>query len=228
VLLVLGLAAARPVAALEAGKRLSQYVLDVWQEEKGLPQDTVQAVLRGRDGYLWLGTQEGLVRFDGARFTVFDGKTTPLLATGSAFALMEDRHGALWIGRSENVLKYEKGVFTKVLGSDELGQGTVWALAEAPDGTVWAGAGRGLVRFRDGKATLLTKEDGIPAARLRTICVEKNGYSRTKLLVPSIGSTSHRYSESALLRPVSSPKKPCSGGFSVSTLSTARHTASCQ
>lgn len=165
-----------PIApALDLGRPLSQAQVDVWKTENGLPQDTVTSILRTREGHLWFGTYDGLVRFDGARFTVFDAKTTPLLATGSAFALMEDRHGAIWIGRSENVLKYENGAFTQVLGADELGQGTVWALAEAPDGTVWAGAGRGLVRWTAGKATLLTKENGLPPARIRTVCVDREG-----------------------------------------------------
>ncbi len=162
-------------SALDAGRPLSQAQVDVWKTENGLPQDTVTSLLRTREGHLWFGTYDGLVRFDGARFTIFDGKTTPLLAAGSAFALLEDRHGAIWVGRSENVLKYENGAFTQVLGADELGQGTVWALAEGPDGTVWAGAGRGLVRWTAGKATLLTKENGLPPARLRTICVDRDG-----------------------------------------------------
>ena len=161
--------------ALDARRPLSQAQVDVWKTENGLPQDTVTAILRTREGHLWFGTYDGLVRFDGARFTIFDGKTTSLLAAGSAFALLEDRQGAIWVGRSENVLKYENGAFTQVLGADELGQGTVWALAEAPDGTVWAGAGRGLVRWTAGKATLLTKENGLPPGRLRTICVDRDG-----------------------------------------------------
>lgn len=161
-------------AALRPERPLSQAQVDVWQTENGLPQNTVTSILRTRDGHLWFGTYDGLVRFDGARFTVFDGKTSPLLATGSAFALMEDRRGTLWIGRSENVVQFRDGVFRQVLG-DELGQGTVWSLAEAPDGTVWAGAGKGLVRWKDGQATLLTKKDGLPAGRLRSVCVDKDG-----------------------------------------------------
>ncbi|MBK9967241.1 MAG: hypothetical protein IPP07_21140 [Holophagales bacterium] len=161
-------------AALSPERPLTQAQVDVWQVENGLPQNTVTSILRTRDGHLWFGTYDGLVRFDGARFTVFDGRTTPLLATGSAFALMEDRRGTLWIGRSENVVQYRGGVFRQVLG-DELGQGTIWSLSEAPDGTVWAGAGKGLVRWKDGKATLLTKRDGLPAGRLRSTCLDKDG-----------------------------------------------------
>ena len=160
--------------ALDSGRPLTQAQVDTWQTENGLPQNTVTSIVRTRDGHLWFGTYDGLVRFDGARFTVFDGRTTPLLGTGSTFALMEDRRGTLWIGRSENVVQYEKGAFRKVLG-DELGQGTVWSLCEAPDGTVWGGAGKGLVRWKDGKATLLTKKDGLPAVRLRSVCLDKDG-----------------------------------------------------
>ncbi len=163
-----------PLTALNSERPLSQAQVDLWQTENGLPQNTVTSIVRTRDGHLWFGTYDGLVRFDGARFTVFDGKTTPLLATGSTFALMEDRHGTLWIGRSENVVQYRDGVFRQVLG-EELGQGTVWSLGEAPDGTVWGGAGKGLVRWKDGKATLLTKKDGLPAVRLRSVCFDKDG-----------------------------------------------------
>ncbi len=55
-----------------AEARLTEYVSRVWQTENGLPQNAVQAIVQTRDGYLWLGTPAGLVRFDGVRFTVFN------------------------------------------------------------------------------------------------------------------------------------------------------------
>jgi diguanylate cyclase (GGDEF)-like protein len=161
--------------AIDAGRPLSQVQVDVWQMEDGLPQNTVTSILRTRDGHLWFGTYDGLVRFDGAQFTSFDGRTTPLLAAGSTFALMEDRNGALWIGRSENVLVYRDGVFREVLGAEELGQGTVWSLCEAPDGTVWGGAGKGLVRWKDGLATLFGRLQDLPSVRFRSVCVDRDG-----------------------------------------------------
>ena len=54
-----------------AGRALSQYGMDFWDDRQGLPQNSVQALAQTRDGYMWLGTQEGLVRFDGVRFTVY-------------------------------------------------------------------------------------------------------------------------------------------------------------
>ncbi len=97
-LLTIGLFAAGVAEGLEPGKRLSQHGLDVWQQEQGLPQDTVQAVLRGRDGCLWLGAQEGLVRFDGVRFTTCDRRSTPEMKHSSIISLAEAPDGTLWAG----------------------------------------------------------------------------------------------------------------------------------
>ena len=82
------------VPALDPATPLGQYGLDAWQE--GLPQNSVHAVLQSRDGYLWLGTYEGLVRFNGVSFVVFDTRNTPALRCNSVWALHEDRQGTLW------------------------------------------------------------------------------------------------------------------------------------
>ena len=166
---------APPAAALSPERALSQAQVDSWQTESGLPQNTVTSIVRTRDGHLWFGTFDGLVRFDGERFTVFDGAASALLASGSTLGLMEDRRGRLWIARSENVVVYDGGAFEQVIDSFELGQGTTWSFCEAPDGTVWAAAAKGLVRWKDGKATLISTKDGLPASRLRSVCLDRDG-----------------------------------------------------
>ena len=67
-----------------------------WREEHGLPQNAVEALLRTRDGYLWLGTQAGAARFDGVRFTVFNKSNSPVLPRNRFYNLLEDRQGDLW------------------------------------------------------------------------------------------------------------------------------------
>ena len=85
--------------SLNPDKALTQYIHEVWQDEQGLPQSTVAAIVQTRDGYLWLGTQEGLVRFNGVRFTIFDkGNTPSFAASHNVRALYEDASGTLWIG----------------------------------------------------------------------------------------------------------------------------------
>src|SRR3954470_3841901 len=71
---------------------------EVWRTEEGLPQNTVPAIIQSRDGYLWAGTELGLVRFDGLRFTIFDKSNTPALKSNVVDALLEDHAGDLWIG----------------------------------------------------------------------------------------------------------------------------------
>ena len=85
-------------AGLDPAKALTQYAHGSWHVADGLPQDNVVSIAQTPDGYLWLGTEEGLVRFDGLRFTVFDRSNTPELKSNDIYALLVDRTGNLWIG----------------------------------------------------------------------------------------------------------------------------------
>ncbi|MBK9376160.1 MAG: hypothetical protein IPN03_21160 [Holophagales bacterium] len=161
--------------ALDPAKSLTQYRLDAWQSEKGLPQDTVQSLLQTRDGYLWVGTQEGLARFDGVRFRVWDERTNPELRSGSIASLLEDSRGRLWIGLSGGVARLEAGIITSLDAG--LAQGvTAWSMCETPDGDVWvATSGAGLLRFRGKEKTAFTTADGLPSNDLRSICRDRAG-----------------------------------------------------
>jgi signal transduction histidine kinase/ligand-binding sensor domain-containing protein len=74
------------------------YSIQVFQTEQGLPQNNINSIIQSRDGYLWLATFGGLVRFDGVRFKVFDSANTPQLQNSRITALFEDANGVMWIG----------------------------------------------------------------------------------------------------------------------------------
>ena len=97
--------------ALGAGKPLREYGQQSWQSDSGLPQNTVRAIIQTRDGYLWIGTEAGVVRFDGVEFRVFDTGNTPALHSNFIRALKEDAAGSLWIATSEGLVCERGGAF---------------------------------------------------------------------------------------------------------------------
>jgi ligand-binding sensor domain-containing protein len=143
-----------PAAALDPRRVITQYGHDVWQTSDGLPVNTVKVIHQTRDGYLWMATYEGLARFDGARFTVFDSTSTPELRVSFINTITEDEHGALWIATNGGgLVRYQDGGFTafNVPGSERQ---IVLAVAPARDGGLWlAASGVGLLRMKDGALT---------------------------------------------------------------------------
>ena len=104
---------AEQARALDPTKAITQYHLDIWTERDGLPQGSVQAITQTRDGYLWIGTRDGLARFDGVAFTVFRAETHEGLKSNDIRALCEDHSGQLWIGTFNGGLsRYYNGKFT--------------------------------------------------------------------------------------------------------------------
>ena len=100
------LISSRPAAA--------QYRIDTWTTEQGLPQNSVNAVLQTRDGFIWLTTFGGLVRFDSVNLQVFNTVNTPALRTSRFSNLIEDTDGALWISADAyGVVRDQNGASTR-------------------------------------------------------------------------------------------------------------------
>jgi ligand-binding sensor domain-containing protein len=172
----LALLLAMPVRALDPAKAITQYVHDVWQSEQGLPQNTVLSICQTRDGYLWLGTQEGLARFDGVRFTVFDKNNTPELKRNWVGTLFEDRAGNLWIGlQGGGLVRLQNGRFTAFTTKDGLTDDRVRALAEDRDGSLWIGTFGGLSRFQTGKFTTLTTRQDHASDQVVALAAGRDG-----------------------------------------------------
>ena len=102
-----------PLRALDPKLELDEYAVERYTTENGLPQSSVMALAQTRDGYMWLGTYEGLARFDGQAFTVFDKSNTPEMESNSIKALAEDAQGRLWVGTTSGLLRYSGGRFER-------------------------------------------------------------------------------------------------------------------
>jgi PAS domain S-box-containing protein len=150
-------------AGLDPRKAISQYVHDVWQTEAGLPQDSVLSIAQTPDGYLWMGTEEGLVRFDGVRFTVFDKRNTPELTSNLILALLVDRRGALWIGTNGGgLVRLQRGKFLPYTARQGLSNNVILSLYEDPSGCLWVGTdGGGLDRLKNGRFQSYRSKDGL-------------------------------------------------------------------
>ncbi len=99
--------------ALADTTALAQYRFDHWTADNGLPQNSVRDILQTRDGYLWLATFDGLARFDGVRFTVFNKSNSPGIVTNRFVRLFEDAQGDLWAGTEDGArTQLRQGRFT--------------------------------------------------------------------------------------------------------------------
>jgi signal transduction histidine kinase/ligand-binding sensor domain-containing protein len=170
------LTALTPARALDPETPLSQYMVDAWQEEAGLPQKFVLSVLQTRDGYLWIGTKGGLARFDGVRFVTYDDRNPEQLRESEVWALAEDRDGSLWIATYGGGLsRLQDGRFITFTTKDGLPSDFVAALCLGPDGSLWIGTDRGLSRLQSGRFTTFRRKDGLPSDAVRALHLDERG-----------------------------------------------------
>lgn len=136
----------------DAAPRLSRPAYEVSPVDENWQQSTVTSIVQGREGYLWLGSYHGLVRFDGVRFTVFNSGNTIGLVNGLVTSLLEDDDGYLWIGHETGELtRYRAGEFKPVALPEGWPGGEVEAIGQDEAQDIWILNNSGtLFRVRDG------------------------------------------------------------------------------
>jgi ligand-binding sensor domain-containing protein/signal transduction histidine kinase len=145
-----------------------------WQRETGMPRGAVRALAQTRDGYLWLGADDGVARFDGVRFVSFD--LSQFARGGGVRALWGDSQGALWIGFASNgLVRYVDGSFTLFTASDGLPTNNITALTEDSSGRIWIGTERGLRLWQEGRITPIGGTEMLRDEPITALCRDASG-----------------------------------------------------
>jgi ligand-binding sensor domain-containing protein/signal transduction histidine kinase len=145
-----------------------------YTSRNGLVNNFIRATLQGKDGTLWIGTDEGVSHFDGMNFTSYRMKDG--LAYQSVRSMLQDRDGDLWIGTELGLSHLHNGVFIKDAAVQALRQDKVWALHQDRDGGLWIGTrNNGLFRYKYGSLTHYRVADGLVSHSIYDIQEDSSG-----------------------------------------------------
>ena len=174
---MLACAAAFPTAALKPDRAISQYARRTWKLEDGLPNSVVRAVLSTDDGYIWIATYDGVARFNGDSFTVYDKHSVPELKRDTVLAFTKSRDGALWIGTNGGGLAhFRDGKVDQVITTAQgLPSDVVAAICETHDGTVWVGTSGGVARLEKGRAIRTFDEHNLGSRSVLSMVESNDG-----------------------------------------------------
>lgn len=154
------------------------YAVRVWTEQDGLPQGSIEDIVQTADGYLWLATRGGLVRFDGLRFTVFDRNQGGGLTNSWITGLAVDSRGVLWIGSNDGLFSYRAGRFEPWHGAPGLRRPRIIAIENRTAGGIWLsiyGRGLGLLDVEDSSLRMWSEADGLSTSAIVALHEDRAG-----------------------------------------------------
>lgn len=161
--------------ALSPNKENNQYVHEAWTEKDGLPVSTVRIIKQTSDGYLWLGTEEGVLRFDGIKFDLYNQANTPEISNNQISAMFEDSSQRLWIGTYKGLSFRKHQKFNKLPELNELSNIIVRSIIEDSSKTLWFGTSTGLYTYKDKLEKINLKAGGIPDEDIRFLQTDSDG-----------------------------------------------------
>lgn len=158
VALALGVSLLRavPVLAVDVADfdSLRAYTVRQWERRDGLPASTIISITQSDDGYLWTGTDKGLVRFDGFSFRLFSTETQPALPENVILRVAPATDGGLWLGTMKGLVRFHENQVESFTTAHGLPDDRVVDFVVARDGTLWAATPAGLARSISGRSPL--------------------------------------------------------------------------
>ena len=162
-------------AALVSDQTIVQFAHTAWGPKDGAPRP-VTALAQSSDGSFWVGSHEGLYRFDGVVFERYQPQSGDSLPASSVNSLLALPNGDLWIGfLSGTTCLLRNGHATNYTARDGLPAGGVWSFASDHEGTIWAGTHAGLARLEGARWKEVGEDWNFPTGLVRTIFLDQQG-----------------------------------------------------
>lgn len=169
------------------------WVHESWTVKDGLPVNSINWLLQDRTGYIWAATYDGLVRFDGVRFTTFNAANSPGLPSNRLLRLTEGGDGDLWLQSEQNhLIRFHAGTFTDIRPPATSGGGTFDLVVVDSGGTAWLGGTHGLWRYRAGGLEQVAA--GTITGRVSAVVAQRDG----SMLAAVAGAGVYRIHDAAL------------------------------
>ncbi|AFM02890.1 Y_Y_Y domain-containing protein,putative transcriptional regulator [Bernardetia litoralis DSM 6794] len=167
---------------LSTSKKITQYSQHTWQKRDGLPQNSITSITQSDDGYMWIGTHNGLVKFDGREFKVFSAptdfknNTQDGISDNFVSVVQNTKQSGLWVGTNgEGISNYNFLTFKNFNTQKDLIDNTILCLEEWKD-NIWIGTPKGLSRYRRSVFRNYTQKDGLLNVKINTLLKDtKNG-----------------------------------------------------
>ena len=165
------------VAGLDPSQKITQYGHSTWRVQDGYLPGPPEAITQTANGYLWIGTHAGLVRFDGVRFVPWASAKGEKLPSDQIHYLLGTSDGSLWIGTAGGLARWKDGILTTYKNLPN----SIWGIVEDHEGNIWiarwdSGDGRGpLCRIRDSDVHCFGRSDGIPLPTATELALDASG-----------------------------------------------------
>jgi ligand-binding sensor domain-containing protein/signal transduction histidine kinase len=148
----------------------------LWQTQDGLPENTVQSFAQTNDGFLWIGTTGGLVRFDGETFETFDQSNTPAFKESSVLCLLVSRDSSLWIGtEGGGLIRFHNGIFKRYSVPEGLHDAFVRSIFEDREGSLWVGTDGSFYQWTGDQTDRFESNPALARSGIQAISQDRDG-----------------------------------------------------
>jgi len=159
------------LSALSPSKKMHQFVKNEYTRKEGLPTNLVRTVVQTPDGFIWLATSSGIVRFDGNKFTSFTHLNTKVLPSSTITLLYVDKFGTMWIGTDSGIVTYSNGKWERFKNNSDLTTTYVTAILKTSEKYLWVGTDKGLYLYsgKEKTATRYSTKDGLSSNMINSL-----------------------------------------------------------